>query len=175
MASEVLTKAVEDLLSSPMYIASPELLKKTCWKPCDGFQMNKLYLRPETEEQPLIEATVEWIAQLSYEGFKLLPCGGYTDRFSKKFEDTRASAITALPRHPALRPAWNDVIASAKAIEASKSATTGVESRGVQNHLAITMEGSNQQGIRIRHQLFLVSSVLSNLQYFKLHLIPLSR
>lgn len=151
--AQTLRDNCQAVLNNPFFIASPTLNEVTIWEPNGELNTNQLFIRPAAEDDPLMPAQLEFIAQVSPERFNLIPCGGWQDRWEKPLWLTRANAFLVAPRSDDLRPAWNPVPDAVNNIQNSKR-MPNVE---IKNAILQQLVGTKQDAVRVCHSLFLVS------------------
>lgn len=99
MPSPAILQALEEVKNSPTFIASPDLLDRTIWW-ADSDGLDKLILKPVDDDDPVVEAPVEWVGEVQASHFSLLPDGGFTAKFGGRLSAQKASARIGKPVYP---------------------------------------------------------------------------
>lgn len=144
-----------NIVASPLFAGSGAFMTQVQWEAVPGLiNTEQLFLRPASVDEPLKIAELQYAAQVSAESYKLYPCGGYQDGFSKPLSSTRASAHFVAPRSEKLNKAWVNVVDRIGILQNSRR-ITGTQ---IKNQICQTLTSSKQEALRLRHELFVVSN-----------------
>lgn len=142
--------ALEEVRNSPTFIGSPDLLNRTLWR-SDSDGLNRLILKPTNDDEPIVEAPVEWIGEIQASHFRLLSDGGFSAEFGSPLSVQKASARIGKPVYPTYAELWRSIPDGVARIQGSRKtqgATLG-------NQLLI------DECLRVRHVLFKVGVLRS--------------